>query len=126
MRTLKTLKTSRCIKRSALVHRRNVTCAEEDTVTLPAPLSLMNEEDVLIAMMLIAMMVLMSRILSLRTTRNLGRNAMIMDASTSRINVNVTTEDLMDLADLLIMVPQTAVAVVVAAVNTMVALPSVP
>jgi len=88
MRTLKTLKTSRCITRGALVHRRNVTCAEEDTVFLPAPLSLMKGVGVHIAMMLIAMMVLMSRILFLHTTRDPLRNVMLMDASTSGINVS--------------------------------------
>jgi len=45
-------------------------------------------EDVHIAMMLIAMMVLMSRILSLHTKRDPLRNAMLMDASTSGINVS--------------------------------------
>jgi len=48
MRTMKTLKTSRCCPGSALVHGRNKRCVEEDTVSLPAPLSLMKEAVVLI------------------------------------------------------------------------------
>ena len=51
-------------------------------------ISLAIGEDVHIAMMLIAMMmVLMSRILSLHTTLNLLRNVMLMDANTSGMNV---------------------------------------
>ena len=58
--------------------------------------------DVHIAMMLIAMMVLMSRILFLHTIRDPLRNAMLMDASTSGINVNTIMGDMADFMDMVL------------------------
>ena len=53
MRTLKTLKTSRCIRRGALVHGRNMKCVEEEIVPL---LGLTKEAVVLIVRIVSAWM----------------------------------------------------------------------
>ena len=70
--------------------RINVNTTTGDLLSLILNLNLVSLLilDVHIATMLIAMMVLMSRILFLHTTRDPLRNVMLMDASTSGINVS--------------------------------------